>query len=128
MLPRSCSYVSYECFLAGALDQASVGDGRWTIAWTPVQCPVGTAQGASTFFYSFQGSNYWYLKLQIANTRCVSPLAMSVTVHFVLPMSSGATPSRVQSSTTIVLMQTGGYLRLLMCRHTDLDQLVRPDG
>ena len=89
MPPRSCSYVPYDHFLAGALDQASVGDGRWTIAWTPVQCPVGTAQGTSTFFYSFQGSNPWFLKLQIANNRCVSPLAMSVTIQFVQPMSSG---------------------------------------
>ncbi|KAK9841973.1 hypothetical protein WJX81_002137 [Elliptochloris bilobata] len=53
----------------GALDQASFGDGRWGIAWTPVQCPVGTGQDTSHFFYSFQGSNPWYLKLQIANTR-----------------------------------------------------------
>ena len=55
---------------AGALDQASPGDGRWTILWTPVQCPVGVGRTASPFFYSFQGSNPWYLKLQIANTRC----------------------------------------------------------
>ncbi len=53
----------------GALDQASPGDGRWTILWTPVQCPVGVGRAASPFFYSFQGSNPWYLKLQIANTR-----------------------------------------------------------
>ena len=89
MPPRSYSYNSYDNFFTGALDQASVGDGRWTIAWTPVQCPVGTAHGTSTFFYSFQGSNPWYLKLQIANTRCVPPLAMSVAVQSVLPMPSG---------------------------------------
>ena len=54
----------------GALDQASEGDGRWGIAWTPVQCPVGTGHNTTHFFYSFQGSNPWYLKLQIANARC----------------------------------------------------------
>ena len=54
----------------GALDQASEGDGRWGIAWTPVQCPVGTGGNTSHFYYSFQGSNPWYLKLQIANARC----------------------------------------------------------
>ena len=61
-----------RAFVPGALDQASVGDGRWGIAWTPVQCPVGTGRNTSHFFYSFQGSNPWYLKLQVANARCVS--------------------------------------------------------
>ena len=49
----------------GALDQATYGDGRWTISWQPVQCNVGD----SKFVYSFQGSNPYYLKMQVANTR-----------------------------------------------------------
>ena len=49
----------------GALDQATYGDGRWTISWNPVQCNVGN----SSFVYSFQGSNPYYLKMQVANTR-----------------------------------------------------------
>lgn len=53
-----------ECS-AGDLDQATAGDGRWKISWYPVQCNVGE----SNFIYSFQGSNPYYLKLQVANTR-----------------------------------------------------------
>ena len=49
----------------GDLDLATNGDGRWTISWTPVQCNVAN----NSFIYSFQGSNPYYLKLQIANTR-----------------------------------------------------------
>lgn len=49
----------------GDLDQATGGDGRWSISWYPVQCAVGD----SNFVYSFQGSNPYYLKLQVANTR-----------------------------------------------------------
>ena len=47
------------------LDLSEAGDGRWKISWTPVQCAVG-----NTFFqYSFAGSNPYYIKLQITNTR-----------------------------------------------------------
>ena len=50
---------------AGDIDQEIDGDGRWLAYWTPVQCDVG----ASPFVYSFQGSNKWWLKLQVANHR-----------------------------------------------------------
>ena len=53
-----------EC-LAGSIDQEISGDGRWRAGWTPVQCAVGSAP----FVYSFQGSNAWFIKLQVANTR-----------------------------------------------------------
>lgn len=50
---------------ANALDVATSGDGRWSGNWQPVQCAVG-----NTFFqYSFAGSNPYYIKLQITNTR-----------------------------------------------------------
>ena len=41
------------------------GDGRWDIEIRAVQCPVGT----SAIQYWLQGSNAWYLKLQVRNTR-----------------------------------------------------------
>ena len=53
-----------EC-LAGSLDQELNGDGRWRIEWYPVQCAVGN----TPFVYSFQGSNSYYIKLQISNHR-----------------------------------------------------------
>ncbi|CAK0762005.1 hypothetical protein CVIRNUC_002914 [Coccomyxa viridis] len=53
-----------EC-LAGSLDQEINGDGRWTIEWYPVQCAVGT----TPLVYSFQGSNAYYIKMQISNHR-----------------------------------------------------------
>jgi hypothetical protein len=57
-----------ECSL-GDIDIATPGDGRWDVQWTPVQCDVGS----STFVYSFEGSNAFYLKMRVANTRV--PLA-----------------------------------------------------
>ena len=39
---------------------------RDPISWQPVQCAVGD----SPLHYSFQGSNPWYLKLQVSNGRC----------------------------------------------------------
>ncbi|XP_059142652.1 expansin-YoaJ-like [Physella acuta] len=49
----------------GDVDLALNGDGRWDVTIQAVQCPVG----ASTIQYTFQGSNPWYLKLQIRNAR-----------------------------------------------------------
>jgi hypothetical protein len=54
-----------EC-LSGSLDfQNNVYNGRFKIEWTPVQCNVGS----SSFQYSFQGSNAYFIKMQVANTR-----------------------------------------------------------
>lgn len=43
----------------------------------PVQCAVGS----STFQYAFVGSNPYYVKLQITNTRCA--LAVCCSACFV---------------------------------------------
>jgi len=52
-----------EC-KTGALDLALNGDGRWDISWVAVDCPVqGNLQ------YAFQGSNAWYIKMQVRNHR-----------------------------------------------------------
>jgi len=52
-----------EC-KSGDLDLAKAGDGRWGISWVAVDCPVtGNLQ------YLFQGSNTYYLKLQVRNHR-----------------------------------------------------------
>ncbi|KAJ8304118.1 hypothetical protein KUTeg_017701, partial [Tegillarca granosa] len=53
-----------EC-LAGSLDFALNGDGRWDIQIQAIQCPVGNTK----IEYKFQGSNPWYIKLQIRNAR-----------------------------------------------------------
>ncbi|KAK0056406.1 expansin-YoaJ-like isoform X1 [Biomphalaria pfeifferi] len=53
-----------ECH-EGSVDFALNGDGRWSISMRAVQCPVGS----STIQYAFQGSNPYYLKLQIRNAR-----------------------------------------------------------
>ncbi len=55
-----------EC-KTGDLDQEKAGDGRWKIEWHPVQCAVGS----TPFVYSFQGSNPYYIKMQISNHRQV---------------------------------------------------------
>ena len=51
--------------IAGDVDLAVDGDGRWDIEIRGVQCPVGN----TAIQYWFQGSNEWYLKLQIRNAR-----------------------------------------------------------
>jgi hypothetical protein len=49
----------------GDVDLGLTGDGRWGIYWTANDCPVG-----STFLqYLFQGSNLYYIKLQVRNHR-----------------------------------------------------------
>ncbi|CAL1530477.1 unnamed protein product [Lymnaea stagnalis] len=49
----------------GDVDFALDGDGRWDITIQAVQCPVGS----TIIQYAFQGSNPWYIKLQIRNAR-----------------------------------------------------------
>ncbi|XP_059142649.1 expansin-YoaJ-like [Physella acuta] len=49
----------------GDVDFALNGDGRWDIDIQAVQCPVGS----TSIQYAFQGSNPWYIKLQIRNAR-----------------------------------------------------------
>ena len=50
---------------AGSVDFAENKDGRWDISIQAVQCPVGD----NKLQYAFQGSNPWYLKLQVSNYR-----------------------------------------------------------
>ncbi|OWF52840.1 uncharacterized protein LOC110447205 [Mizuhopecten yessoensis] len=53
-----------ECH-AGSVDFAKNGDGRWGISIRAIQCPVGN----TPIEYKFQGSNDYYLKLQVRNAR-----------------------------------------------------------
>ena len=59
-----------EC-KSGDLDLAQSGNGRYNVEWQAVQCDTGD----TPVQYSFQGSNDYYLKLQIANTRYEKPLS-----------------------------------------------------
>jgi expansin (peptidoglycan-binding protein) len=52
-----------EC-KTGSLDLAKNGDGRWKINWIAVPCPT---KGGLT--YKFQGSQEWYLKMQVGNHK-----------------------------------------------------------
>ncbi|KAL8591884.1 hypothetical protein ACOMHN_044380 [Nucella lapillus] len=61
------------CGEDGSVDFSLSGDGRWDIEIQAVQCPVGN----NKLQYSFQGSNPWYLKLQVANYR-IPPNEVSV--------------------------------------------------
>ncbi|PVD19298.1 hypothetical protein C0Q70_19785 [Pomacea canaliculata] len=53
-----------ECH-AGDLDLGVSGDGRWDITIQAVQCPVGSGNVQ----FKFQGSNPYYVKLQVRNAR-----------------------------------------------------------
>uniref|UniRef100_A0A2C9KME2 Expansin-like EG45 domain-containing protein n=1 Tax=Biomphalaria glabrata TaxID=6526 RepID=A0A2C9KME2_BIOGL len=61
----TCGICLKIAFCLGSVDFALKGDGRWSISMQAVQCPVG----GSTIQYAFQGSNPWYIKLQIRNAR-----------------------------------------------------------
>ncbi|XP_067664679.1 expansin-YoaJ-like [Haliotis asinina] len=49
----------------GDIDLAEEGDGSWEVEIQAVQCPVGNTK----IEYKFQGSNPWYIKLQVRNAR-----------------------------------------------------------
>ena len=51
----------------GDLDIGMAGDGRWKGEWHGVACNTGE----SGFYYSTQGSNNYYLKLQVSNTALI---------------------------------------------------------
>jgi len=51
------------------LDLSISGDGRWGITWKAVPCPIGSEK----LRYKFQGSNPYYLKLQVVGHKL--PLA-----------------------------------------------------
>lgn len=53
------------CFSVGDIDLAVIGDGRWRVIIQAVQCPVGNGK----IEYKLQGSDEWYIKLQIRNER-----------------------------------------------------------
>jgi len=57
----------------GDLDFALTGDGKWAISWVAVECPVGSG----LFQYLFAGSNPYYIKLQVRNTR-IPALKLSI--------------------------------------------------
>ena len=52
----------------GGFDYFIVGDGRWQATYKAVECPSipGTA---GNIMFRFQGSNPWYLKLQVRNSK-----------------------------------------------------------
>lgn len=79
-VPETVAYalVADECpeCQTGDLDIATAGDGRWTIQWHAVPCDVG----ATSFQYSFQNSNPWFVKLGITNTR-VPPASVELSVN-----------------------------------------------
>lgn len=57
-----------NCIVSGDLDFYTPGDGKWEISFDAVDCPdVSGSKG--NIQYRFTGSNGWYLKLQIANSK-----------------------------------------------------------
>ncbi|XP_067665001.1 expansin-YoaJ-like [Haliotis asinina] len=49
----------------GDIELAEEGDGSWEVHIQAMQCPVGNTK----IEYRFQGSNPWYIKLQVRNAR-----------------------------------------------------------
>ena len=78
---RTSSLIENLCFvpITGDLDLAENGDGRWRIEIQAIQCPVGNGK----IEYKFQGSNPWYLKLQIRNARYASAVCIKGLLNLV---------------------------------------------
>ena len=57
-----CRY--FSLYTSGSLDFGKTGDGRWKISSIAIPCPV-----VGNIRFKFQGSNPWYLKLQVANAK-----------------------------------------------------------
>jgi len=57
------AFVTDECpsCASGGIDLGKSGDGAWGIEWEAVVCPVGSYK----IHYQFQGSNDYYIKLQV---------------------------------------------------------------
>ncbi|XP_060066507.1 uncharacterized protein LOC132546808 [Ylistrum balloti] len=58
-------FFTFETGLAGDIDFSQTADGRWNISFQAIQCPVGN----TSIEYKLQGSNTYYLKLQVRNAR-----------------------------------------------------------
>ena len=68
----------------GSLDLATPGDGRWDLSWQAVQCAVG----GSSFVYTFEGSNPFYVKMRVSNTRVpVAAVEMQLSDNTFAPMT-----------------------------------------
>lgn len=84
------AYVNDRCpeCLTGAIDLGWTGDGRFPITWKAVDCPViGNLQ------YLFQGSQPFYMKLQVRNNKI--PIS---TLEFGTPSGSWITGTRTQDN------------------------------
>lgn len=52
----------------GGFDYFVLGDGRWQVTYKAVECPSVSGQ-AGNIMFRFQGSNPWYLKVQVRNSK-----------------------------------------------------------
>nr|KAG5696333.1 hypothetical protein BaRGS_027943 [Batillaria attramentaria] len=68
--------IHYAIGVFGSVDLGVSGDGRWHVGIQAVQCPVGNGKVE----YKFQGSNPYYIKLQVRNARIPVHL-LEVQVH-----------------------------------------------
>lgn len=71
------AYVMDECPSCGGrgdVDLAAPGDGRWAVSWNIVPCPTPGRRAG----FLLQGSNRYYVKVQVRNTAAP---AASVTVN-----------------------------------------------
>eukprot|EP01112_Ceratiomyxa_fruticulosa_P013159 TRINITY_DN3680_c0_g2_i2.p1 TRINITY_DN3680_c0_g2~~TRINITY_DN3680_c0_g2_i2.p1 ORF type:complete len:360 (-),score=79.20 TRINITY_DN3680_c0_g2_i2:61-1140(-) len=68
-------FVNNECpsCAANSIDLGKDGDGVWDISWKAVPCPCGSAK----FQYTYQGTNAYYIKIQVRN-HCVPVSGVSI--------------------------------------------------
>jgi len=84
-----------SCGAPGGIDIGSSGDGAWTITWQAIPCPVGTQK----FSYKFEGSNPYYLKLQV--------VGHSVPVQSVQFVSGSTAYAGVRTSDNFFTLPSG---------------------
>ncbi|KAK3715060.1 hypothetical protein QZH41_012124, partial [Actinostola sp. cb2023] len=64
--PSSIQYSGIN--VGGSMDLYIAGDGKWNIDLIAVECPTVSGQ-AGNIQFKFQGSNPWYIKLQVRNSK-----------------------------------------------------------
>ncbi len=105
-----------ECKV-GDLDLDRGGDGRWNIEWMPIQCAVGN----TSFQYAYEGSNSFFIKLKVLNTRVpVETVQMKVGDDYI---------GMMRSRDNAFIMSTGGpFVYPLRLRLTSIDGDIVEDS
>ena len=73
--------VARVLLISGGMDLFKLGDGRWDISFVAIDCPTVPGEEGNIQL-RFQGSNPWYIKLQVRNAKLVSSTGKNHIMSF----------------------------------------------